>query len=197
MKKLSNISEIAHELNQGRVLVYPTETVWGIGSLITFEDSQDEIYRFKNRPLERALSVLVRDIEMAHFYGHIDDKSEKFLKSVWPGAVTVVVMAKETVPFKIHGGTNCIGMRCSPHPFIKSLFQDIKVPLTTTSANLSGEAVVEKGVELNGPESWICVTNENALGEAPSTVVKLESGEMKLLRQGKVLFSDLEKIFQE
>ena len=93
---------------------------------------------------------------MAKKYAHIDDTIEAELEKHWPGKTTFVIKAKNLIPL-IHGDTNFVGLRCIDHPFISELLDLCKIPLITTSANLSGEKPVENGKELLGTNASACL----------------------------------------
>jgi L-threonylcarbamoyladenylate synthase len=181
----------SEHLAKGGVLAYPTETVWGLGADIRFPEAIQRIYELKGRPQERATSILVSGIEMARSYAEVTPELETMLRIFWPGPLTIVLPAKNTVPGGIQAQDGTVGLRCSSHPWSYSMLITHRYPITTTSANLSGEPPAKSAQELTWlPESvervsWRGNKDELEIGK-PSTVLKPQGspGQYQVLREG-------------
>ena len=187
---------IKEHLEKGGILAYPTETVWGFGADIRFSKSLERIFEIKGREAVKAMSVLVKDNYQAKRLAVVTPKTEKFLEMFWPGPVTFVLKAKESVPPVITGDTGFVGLRCSSHAFVRGLFKTFDGVITTTSANRSGEPPALRREDLswlseNGFGEVLCVDWTEPLAVSPgSTVVKIdEAGKLECLRQGDLDFS--------
>lgn len=182
---------IKEHLEKGGILAYPTETVWGLGADIRFPKSLERIFEIKGRSESKAMSVLVRDIYQAKELSHITPRIEKFLEMFWPGPVTFVIEAKDSVPKVITGETGAVGLRCSSHPFVRGLFKFFDGALTTTSANVSGQSAALKKEDLSWlPGEVLCVDWVEPLSTSPgSTVVKITKNKLECLRRGDLDFS--------
>ena len=99
-KDIEILEKAAEVLRDGGVILYPTETIYGLGANALDEKAVSKIFKIKERDLNKPLSVLVRDMQMAKKIACIDSKAEKILESVWPGPITIVLRKKD-LPAKI------------------------------------------------------------------------------------------------
>jgi L-threonylcarbamoyladenylate synthase len=132
-KAVNNCIEI---INEGGVVVFPTDTVYGFLADAGNKKAVDKIYKIKKRPKSKPLAVFVKDLKMANGLAEISEKQEKILKSKWPGKYTFVLNKKDDK------GT--IALRIPKHKFLNSLLKKINKPLVQTSVNISGEPVLSK-----------------------------------------------------
>lgn len=199
-KIVMNISQAIDQLRQGKIIAYPTETVWGLGVLADKEDPIEKLIKLKGRELAKGISLLVRDLSMLDEWAEMGKEKEKnFLEVVWPGPVTVVLPAKNKVSPLLHGGTQEIGLRISSHPLVQKLMDELDVPLTTTSANISGFPPARNRSELFWLPHEVGVLDEDEnkgviseTGESlPSTVLSLKNQKIKLLREGSISFEEI------
>ena len=178
-------------LNQD-IFFYPTETVWGLGCDALSKEAVLKIFALKQRQDQKPLSLLVRDQHMAFEYAETSFKVQKLLSVLWPGPISVVLPAKKSVPDWIHKGTQCVSLRCSPHPFLEKLFQALPRPLVTTSANRSGSKPLLKREDVVRQfPSCYSVEGEESFGRTPSTVIKIKEHLLEVLRVGDVSKEDL------
>ena len=129
----------AEVLNKGGVIIYPTETLYGIGAYATDTNAINEIFKVKQRARGKPFILLVKDFVMLEKYFIVPDivlnNSDKFIKD----PVTIIFDQKTELPEELSAGTNKIGVRISTNQFVKELFSFIDIPLVSTSANISGE----------------------------------------------------------
>src|SRR3989344_6120503 len=118
-------------LRLGMVLVCPTDTVYGLICDAANKKAVEKIYKIKKRPKNKLLPIFVKDIKMAKEFVEINPKQEKFLKKVWPGAVTVVIEKNKSA------------FRMPNHKFVLNLVKHAG-PLAETSANISGKPPTTK-----------------------------------------------------
>lgn len=197
-KSLVNPEQAAHILNAGHILAYPTETVWGLGASIQFPKSIDRIFQIKNRNLTHSVSLLVKDLYMAHECAEISREVESLLHLFWPGPITFVLPTKKTVPSIILGNSNFIGLRRSAHPFIRKLFNDLDQPITTTSANLSGEPASTDSSELDWlpPDVYLADWSKVSTHKQSSTVIKITDKTISVIREGAYPLSVLSRLIE-
>lgn len=178
------VGKIIKFLEEGKVLVFPTDTVYGLVGDAANEESVNKIFKKKNRQLDKALPVFVSDLKMAKKLAEISPKQEEFLKKVWPGKVTVVLRKKS--------GEGTIGLRIPGYPLLNKVLEKSKLPLTGTSANISGQLASTKIKEVLSqfksknhlPD---VVVDVGDLKESfPSTVVDLTKNPPRILRRGAV-----------
>src|SRR3989338_5414981 len=133
------IARAVEVLRQGGVIVYPTDTVFGLGVDIQNEDAVRQLFAFKKRSASKPTPVLVGDIEMARTYAFIDSKQERILQAIWPGAVTAVLWKKRTVPAQVAAKGQTVGLRVPDSVFCLRLLKAFGGAISGTSANISGE----------------------------------------------------------
>lgn len=185
-------SEVKHAvevLRAGGVILYPTDTVWGIGCDATNEEAVKRVYEIKKRSDAKSMLVLVDS--MAKLQAYVDEVpdiawdlvelSEKPLTIIYPGARN---LAKNLVPEE-----NTIGIRVTNEAFSKSLCERFRKPVVSTSANISGEPTPANYSQIsdeikNGVDYIVgCRQNETELS-APSSIIKLEKGNVfKIIRK--------------
>ena len=163
-------------LRLGMVLVCPTDTVYGLICDAANKKAVEKIYKIKKRPKNKLLPIFVKDIKMAKEFVEINPKQEKFLKKVWPGAVTVVI-EKNKSAFRMHN-----------HKFVLNLVKHAG-PLAETSANISGQPATTKIKEVlkyfkgrkYGPD--LIIDAGDLKPAKPSQVVDFTGSKPKVLRK--------------
>jgi len=137
-----NVEAIAQQIKKGAVLVLPTDTVYGLVAEATNEEGVKKIFWIKKRPKDKVLSIFVKDIKMAKEFAFINKETEQFLKRAWPGRLTAVLRAKSRAKrlfaFGIVSSEGKIGLRIPRYFLINRLLKELNLPLTGTSANISG-----------------------------------------------------------
>lgn len=143
----------ARLLKSGKVVAFPTETVFGIGTTLDQPRAIKNIFKIKNRPLNKPFQVLVADMEQATKLGKFSKKALEFAKENWPGPFTLVVYKTRNVPKLITGGSSKVGLRMPAHKVILGLIKECG-PIVATSANRAGEkpALTAKEVRKKLPE---------------------------------------------
>jgi len=138
-------------LEEGGMLLYPTETVWGLGVRADSSKAIADLNQFKKRKSQQAQSLLLPHRHMATHYAYIPEKVDDLISIFWPGDVSFVLPARDNILPEVHGGTHFVGLRCSSHPFVSELMGQCSFAVTTTSANISGQ---KTGCELADFDEW-------------------------------------------
>jgi L-threonylcarbamoyladenylate synthase len=120
------------------LVIYPTETVYGLGADAFSDEAILKVYEVKKRPLSMPISIAVSDMDMLAAVARIEPRMQGFLETFLPGPVTVVLRARNSVPEILTGGTGMIGIRMPAHPLALKLITKFDAPITATSANLHG-----------------------------------------------------------
>jgi len=186
------IEKAAEIVKLGGVIIYPTDTCYGLGADITNPIAVKKIYEIKNRE-KKALSMIVKDISQIEKYAELDALRKKFLKKYLPGAVTVVLLNIDYKNIKM----NTLAFRIPNYEITRQLIQKLNSPLTTTSANLSGNEVCYSVEEIlkqfknkkNMPD--LILDGGNLSKNLPSTVVDIISWPPKVLRQGSTIIEEI------
>ncbi len=162
------------------IVVYPTETVYGLGADAFSEDAILKVYEAKRRPLGQPISIAVSDFDMLAAVAHVDGSTQKFIEAFLPGPVTVVLRAKNALPKMLTGGTGLIGVRIPSHDLALRLIERFDSPITATSANLHGAKDPATPDECTVPRDFLI--DGGRLPGTPSTVVDLVN--RTILRSG-------------
>jgi len=132
------IKESAKNLNNGSVILYPTDTVWGLGSLVTSKAGVEKIYLIKNRPKSNGLVLMVNSVEMLkHYTNEIPTKAFKLIKHYYK-PITIVYKKVKNVPDWILNGGDTVAIRVVKNQFCEGLISSVKQAIVSTSANVHG-----------------------------------------------------------
>jgi len=176
-------------LNKGGVIVYPTETLYGIGALASRNDAVERIFEIKGRPYGKPIPLLVKNMKMLFQIAQGNALTSSLSEEYWPGRLTLILWQKAKLSELITCGTGKIGLRISSHPFLKGLFDLIEEPLTSTSANVSGDNNISDPEELfetfNGKVDLI-VDSGKIPESRGSTIVDLTLDPPQVLREGDI-----------
>lgn len=183
-----DIDKAVSVLSRDGLVVYPTETVYGLGADALSDAAVHRVYEVKKRPLGKPVSVAVSDMEMLGAIAAPDEAAWSFIEAFLPGPVTVVVPAKSCLPPVLTGGTGDIGIRMPDHPVALELIAAFDAPITATSANLAGRPSPTTREEVTVVYDFMI--DVGGLPGTPSTVVDLTT--RQILRPG----ADLEQIAQ-
>ncbi|MAT63284.1 MAG: L-threonylcarbamoyladenylate synthase [Actinomycetota bacterium] len=185
------VSEASQALNEGKLVLLPTDTVYGIAAIPTNKGAVEEIFQRKNRLDDQACAVLVSDALQASELVVSSKEFELLSQRFWPGPLTVVAERSIHLGYFLGGDENSIGVRCPDHRFMQSLTKVVG-PLAVTSANRSGlqtpENAKEAAEELGDN---LLVIDGGACKGKPSTVVNLLSDKAEILREGALCSDDL------
>lgn len=185
------IQTTADILARGGCVVYPTDTVYGLAVNALRPDSVERLFKIKRRPENKAVPVMVKDIEMARKLAYFDKKTEKVLESIWPSAVMVVLPKRGWLSDVLTGGKATIGLRIPDYGFISILMENIDFPITATSANISGQNPSGNIREIisqfrESPKPDLVLDAGNLPKSEPSTVLDLTLPKPKITRIGPV-----------
>ncbi len=177
-------------MKRGGLVVFPTDTFYGLGGDGLSPELIRKIYALKRREASKPLLVLISETGMAADLA-VDipslfwEVAEKF----WPGPLTAVLRASPRVPPELGGGTETIALRLPAVPWLRELVREAGFPVIATSANISGEGEISTAErarsEFDGKVDMI-VDGGTTPGGLPSTVLDLSSAKPKILREGAV-----------
>lgn len=177
-------------LKKGGLIAYPTETCYGLGVDVTNFAAVDKLWRFKGQRGNKPVLVAVANLAMAHQFGEINPLAEKIFAQYLPGPVSVVVTDKGKTDPRITGRKDSIGLRMPDYPLILTIIEQLERPITSTSANRSGEDnpySTEEVIEQDKNNLIDLLLDGGKIApQKPSTVVDTRGGELKVLRQGPV-----------
>lgn len=195
------IAEAADAIINGELVAVPTETVYGLAANGLSEKAVEKLYEVKGRPEKKPISLFVADMKDAEkFCRDIPAAAYVLGKKFWPGPLTMVLKRGELVPNITAAGGDTVGVRCPDNPLTLELLKRSGLPLTGTSANLSGQPnandIDEVMAYFDGKIEY-AIDGGRCTGGVPSTVVDMTSDEPKILRQGAVSYEDIENALKE
>ena len=177
----TDIKKASEIIRNNGIVIYPTETVYGIGANIFSNIALKKVFAIKKRDKDKPISVAVYDLEMMEELVYIGEKERHFIDKFLPGPVTVLLKKKDKVPDMLTSGSELVGIRFPAHETTIKLIQLAGVPITSTSANFSGEAPPRRVGEIRVGADYI-INGGECKGQ-PSTVVDLVN--RKILRIGE------------
>lgn len=175
-----DIKKAASIIRNGGVVIYPTETVYGIGASIFSKDALRRVFTIKKRLPDKPVSIAVSSLHMMEKLVFIKEQDRSFIKKFLPGPVTVLLNKKPVVPDILTAGGDLVGIRYPDHEITITLIELAGVPITSTSANLSGEKPPNSVEDLKIDADYILDGGE--CGGEPSTVLDLVN--RKVIRKG-------------
>jgi L-threonylcarbamoyladenylate synthase len=180
-------------LQSGALVAFPTDTVYGVGALAFDQRAIESIYAAKDRPMEKAIPVLIGDKEdLSKVADEVPLVALRLIDRFWPGPLTVLVPKKATLP-KAISATSTVGVRVPDHEVARALLR-LAGPMAVTSANISGQSsptsAQEVLAQLGGRIAMVIDGGETP-GGMPSTLVDCTGDEIQVLRAGPISNEDL------
>jgi len=192
---------IKKTLNRSGIIIYPTDTVYGVGASIESLEGIHKIYEAKERNFNSPLIALLSKVEyiekIAIVYGDKKKLVEKLAKEFWPGALTLILKKRNSVPDIMVSGGETVGVRIPALKLAQDIIEGVGGILPTTSANISGESTPRSYKELN--EKFknrvdIIVDGGSAPLGVESTILDLSKDVPKILREGAIKKEAIEKL---
>lgn len=185
----------AEAIRNGGLVVFPTETVYGIGGDATSSDSARKIYAAKGRPSDNPLIIHIAKPEDAAPYAVTCPLYFRLARHFMPGPLTVILPRRETIPTTVTGGLDSVAVRCPSHPIANALIRLSRVPIAAPSANISGRPSATCAAhavhDFDGRVDFIIDGGEARFG-MESTIVKITGDDsLILLRPGAVTYDAL------
>ncbi|HSE83776.1 MAG TPA: L-threonylcarbamoyladenylate synthase [Thermodesulfobacteriota bacterium] len=183
-------------LDKGGIIVYPTETLYGMGAIATNDESVKKIFEVKGRPHGKPIPILVRDRDMLAEFAEITEQAFVLIDKFLPGPLTLVLKEKKKLPALITAGTGKVAVRISRHPFVRQIFDLISEPLTSTSANISaGESLFsfDEIYKVFKDKVDLVIDSGNLPPSKGSTVVDLTVEPPAVVREGDISKEELKE----
>ncbi len=181
-----NLKAAVRVLKTGGVLVFPTETSYGIGCDATNAKAVRRVFELKGRVKEKGTPLIVSSLAMARRYGVFSKTALTLAKKYWPGPLTLVLPASGTSPGDVPAQKGTIALRMSSHPIARALARGLGRPIVATSANLSGQPPAFRHEDLPAWKDIFVVDVGRLLKSKPSTVVRVIADRVEVLRQGSI-----------
>lgn len=188
------IEKAQKTLSEGGIIIYPTETAYGIAADATNRKAIEKVYEMKQRPREKGITTITKNFEQANKYGKFNEKEEKLIKEFMPGPLTLVTQKnnKNKLPKNLN---EQFVFRISSSKLARKLAS--KKPITATSANISGNETSYKIEDIDNKllDKADLVIDEGKLEKQPtSTIAEIKNGEITVHREGPISKKDLEDV---
>lgn len=185
-----NLKEINKVLDEDGVIIFPTDTVYGIACNCYSIDGLNKIFSFKNRPLSKPINVLTDSIEKIKMVSNgLKEKEIELIEKYLPGDLTIIVDKNERVPDLLTANLKTVGVRIPNHKIALKILENYPYPLATTSVNLAGLSpgmeVSDFIEEFKNKVDIIVDGGKSPIG-LPSTIVRIENDSLKILREGNL-----------
>ena len=189
---LSGITLAIESIKNGGVVIFPTDTVYGIGCDPYNEDAVERIYQLKNRDSTKPLPVLAYSKRVLENIVEFDETASRIAEKFWPGGLTMILPLKDDKLKKLSRGTNTLAVRVPNNKCVLAFLKKCEL-IVGTSANISGK---EPFTDPQNNESdlidYDIFLNDGIIqSSGASTVIKIENDEIKILRSGDISENDL------
>lgn len=179
-------------MEKGDVIIFPTDTVYGIGCKIYDKKGLDKIFDLKKRPIDKKIPILIPDIVSINNIAKYSHRDLRIMQKFWPGALTVIL--NTTKEFERLTGDKTIALRIPDHYIALNILNKYG-PLRTTSANISGEEPTndfKKIIEQFSNKVFDIVVDKNpSFSNKASTIIDLTENDIKIIRQGDITIKDI------
>ncbi len=186
------IETIRNNILEGKIIICGTDTLYGLCANALDQEAVKKVYKLKKRDLNKPISIFLKNKEDIEKYTHVDDTAKKIIDRFLPGPLTIILKKKDKIPDIV--SKEYIGIRIPDNKLIREI---AVVPLTATSANLSGEepptSVDEINEELKEKVDLIIDTGVCKY-KTPSTIIKIVNGNVKLIREGVIPFEKIKNL---
>ena len=192
--------ELTKLIARGEVVGFPTETVYGLAIIFDNEDSFKKLVSCKCREITKPISLMVSKNYDLNKIAYVTDRAKKIINAFMPGAITIILKAKENLPSHVTMGRKTIGIRIPTNDVALQILEDIKKPLLVTSANVSSCPSLMKYQDVyetfNGKIAGLI--SEDAINGVASTVVDIsDENNVTILREGPITLEKIMKVLKE
>jgi L-threonylcarbamoyladenylate synthase len=194
--KTENITQAIAALGRGDVIVFPTETLYGLGADALNFAAVDKVFQLKGRDLRNPIPVLVSDLLMLDaLVAEISPLAKQLMACFWPGPLTLVLPARDDIPRPLVNTSGGVGVRISSQPLARKLVDMLGRPITATSANPSGQPAARTVAQARAYFSGaveIFVDGGKLTSPSPSTVAEVVGETVAIIRHGAIGAADLQ-----
>lgn len=183
-----DMETVANLLKEGKVVAFPTDTVYGVGVIYGNEAALKALKESKRRPDNKPIPTMVNSLAQIRQIAHVNKQEIALIEEFLPGALTLILRKRSAVPAYVTNGLDTIAVRMPDDDTVLHLIDLVERPLLVSSANLSGEDTGDDDEEvleqLEGRIDAIVVGETK--GHKPSTIVDVRDGKLKVLRDGAI-----------
>ena len=197
--KQNQLDEAAKLLQEGKVIAFPTETVYGLGVVYDDQNAYDKLCTVKRRPPEKPFTLMLADVKDVGKYADLNDVAKALVKAFMPGQFTIITKAKEGLPAWCVSESGNVGIRIADFDLIRDLIRKTGKPLLVPSANKSGEKPATTTYEVLDAfgEELAAVVEGESISNIPSTIVFVGDRYSDVFREGAVTIEEIKKVISE
>lgn len=192
------MSRALEALRRGEVIVFPTETFYGLGANALDPEAVERVVRLKGRHPESPIAVIIADVAMLkEIITDIPPLAGRLIEAFWPGPLTLVLPAREGLPGPLLNRDGGIGVRISSHPLAARLVRAFGRPLTATSANPSGKEparTIKEAKSYFSGRLALFLDGGRLEGREGSTVAGIARDQLKIIREGAIRAQEIRRI---
>ena len=201
-KKINSkeLSQVVEALNENKIVIFPTETVYGIGGNAFSLEVIDKLFKSKKRSEQKPISVLVKNKDNIKNIAYVNAIEQKIIDKFMPGSLTLILKKKDVISDKLTAGLDTVGLRIPSNGIALEILNNIDYPLATYSANIAGEKNIN---DINNlieefKENVAIIIKGNVSDDLlASTVALVDNDNIKILREGKVSLVDLQNTIKQ
>lgn len=194
-----NIDKICEVINNGGIVITPTDTIYGIMGDSLNEDVIRKVFEIKKRPFNKPLLLLMDSFEMVEQYTEeISEKERILMDRYWPGLVTFILKKNDKVSELITSGNDTVGIRIPNNKDLLEIIRRLNRPVISTSANITGTEVITSTqlLEKDLIDNIDYIEDGGEVDSESSTIIKIEDNKLVVLREGK-LSREIEEYYKE
>ena len=188
--EIAGLHDAVAALRAGELVVYPTETFYGIAADPFSPSALEKLFAIKGRDSQRPIALIAADAQMAFEVAlEVPTVARRLASAFWPGPLTIVLPAREGFPAALVGPDGGVGVRVSPHPIARVLSEELGCPITATSANRSGEepaTTLQAARKSLGDKVKVFLEGGILHPSAPSTVIVCDTRGYRIIRAGAI-----------
>lgn len=182
-------SKIVEYLKKGRIVILPTDTVYGIVADAFNLDAVDKVFKAKNRSYEKPFLILISNMDMLKkVVKKINPKEQELIKKYWPGPLTILFEKSENISDLVTSGSKYVAVRFPKNEFLCNIINNLGNPIVAPSANISGKPSAHKIADLEEKfkDKADLIYDGGELFGTESTLVKVENNNIMVIRKGKI-----------
>lgn len=194
-----NIDKICEVINNGGIVITPTDTIYGIMGDSLNEDVIRKVFEIKKRPFNKPLLLLMDSFEMVEQYTEeISEKERILMDRYWPGLVTFILKKNDKISELITTGNDTVGIRIPNNKDLLEIIRRLNRPVISTSANITGTEVITSTqlLEKDLIDNIDYIEDGGEVDSESSTIIKMENNKLVVLREGK-LSREIEEYYKE
>ena len=198
MLEKSQYKKASKILQNGGLIAFPTETVYGLGVVFDNEQSYERLINVKRRPPEKPFTLMCGSLDDIKKYAYVNELAQKLIDAFMPGQFTIILKAKENLPRWVVSKEGNVGIRISDDKFVQNLIIETGKPLLVPSANRSGESPCHTSNEVKdslGNDLDAIIIGES-VSNIPSTIVFVDDS-VHIIRLGEISESEIKNVIKE